>query len=73
MKPLLLFAFSFPILLIGQSLIANGGFEDLNICVEYGAKCAPEAWFRIPPTEVNVNTKKIPRVYEGKIIRDRGH
>jgi outer membrane protein OmpA-like peptidoglycan-associated protein len=27
-----------------QNLIANGGFEDENICTEYIKNCAPEAW-----------------------------
>ncbi|PZR26653.1 MAG: hypothetical protein DI535_13280 [Citrobacter freundii] len=27
-----------------QGLLANGGFEDVNICTEYNAPCAPEAW-----------------------------
>ncbi len=49
-----------------QELIANGGFEEYNICTEYDAPCAPEAWFRLPPTEINVKLKKVPRVYEGK-------
>lgn len=31
-----------------QNLVANTGFEDRNICIEYGVKCAPEAWFFIP-------------------------
>ena len=31
--------------LFGQSLVANGGFEDENTCTELKAKCAPEAWF----------------------------
>jgi hypothetical protein len=39
-----------------QNLFANGGFEDRNICTEFQAKCAAEAWFRIPLTAVtNVN------------------
>jgi outer membrane protein OmpA-like peptidoglycan-associated protein len=33
-----------------QNLFANPGFEDINICVEYHAACAPEAWFNIPAT-----------------------
>lgn len=49
-----------------QELIANGGFEAYNVCTEYDAPCAPEAWFRLPPTEINVKLKKVPRVYEGK-------
>lgn len=27
-----------------QNLVANGGFEDENICTEYTKNCAPEAW-----------------------------
>jgi outer membrane protein OmpA-like peptidoglycan-associated protein len=27
-----------------QSLVLNGGFEDVNICTEFIAECAPEAW-----------------------------
>ncbi|HVZ56168.1 MAG TPA: OmpA family protein [Chitinophagaceae bacterium] len=28
----------------GQDLLANGDFEDENICTEYQVNCAPEAW-----------------------------
>lgn len=31
-----------------QNLVGNTGFEERNICVEYGVKCAPEAWFFMP-------------------------
>src|SRR5256885_817227 len=27
-----------------QNLLANGGFEDENICSEYKKNCSPEAW-----------------------------
>jgi outer membrane protein OmpA-like peptidoglycan-associated protein len=27
-----------------QNLLANGGFEEENICLEYSVNCAPEAW-----------------------------
>ena len=27
-----------------QGLLANGGFEDVNVCTEYNVACAPEAW-----------------------------
>lgn len=27
-----------------QNLVANAQFEDQNVCVEYNATCAPEAW-----------------------------
>ncbi|WP_207497307.1 OmpA family protein [Aridibaculum aurantiacum] len=31
-----------------QNLVANGSFEDRNVCTEYNAACAPEGWFFIP-------------------------
>ena len=41
-----------------QNLLANPGLEDINICTEYHAPCAPEAWFnvhvlRIPPLQAD--------------------
>jgi outer membrane protein OmpA-like peptidoglycan-associated protein len=38
-----------------QNLVANGNFDDRNICLEYHTFCAPEAWFRVPLTPVNVS------------------
>lgn len=29
---------------VAQNLVANGDFEDENICTEYTKNCAPEAW-----------------------------
>jgi outer membrane protein OmpA-like peptidoglycan-associated protein len=54
-----------PILINAQALILNGGFEELNICKEFKAKCAPEAWFRIPSTDVSIKVKGVKRVFEG--------
>jgi len=34
------------------NLLANGSFEDINICTEYEAPCAPAAWFIVTPTKV---------------------
>lgn len=31
--------------LSAQTLVANGGFEEVNTCVEYQMPCGPEAWF----------------------------
>lgn len=42
--PLLLFVSSAN----AQNWILNGDFEDQNVCTEYSARCAPEAWFRLP-------------------------
>lgn len=33
-----------PPVLHAQNLVANGSFEDENICTEYQKNCAPEAW-----------------------------
>jgi outer membrane protein OmpA-like peptidoglycan-associated protein len=33
-----------------QELLANGGFEDENICTEYHINCAPEAWICTSPS-----------------------
>lgn len=49
-----------------QNLLFNGSFEDINTCTEYNAPCASEAWFRIPPTDVNVNTKKTSSFRRGR-------
>ncbi len=38
-----------------QNLLANGNFDDKNICLEYRAGCAPEAWFRIPLAPVAIS------------------
>lgn len=50
MKQLLLFVPILSVLLLAgingrcQNLIANGSFEDANLCTEYHKYCAPEAW-----------------------------
>jgi len=45
MKPCLLYCLLLvPVLAHTQNLVANGGFEDENICTEYQKNCAPEAW-----------------------------
>ena len=67
-----------PLIVGAQNLLANGGFEEVNTCEEYNAKCAPEAWFRIPPTDVNVNTRKINAVFEGNyseiiVVENKNH
>jgi outer membrane protein OmpA-like peptidoglycan-associated protein len=36
-----------------QSLVANGGFEEENICTEYNINCAPEAWVSTGNTYTN--------------------
>ncbi len=34
-----------------QNWVLNGGFEERNVCREYKAQCAPEAWFHFPVSE----------------------
>ncbi|HVU56705.1 MAG TPA: OmpA family protein [Puia sp.] len=41
-----------------QTLLANGGFEDVNTCTEYHAQCAPAAWFTVSPPEFAWPTAK---------------
>lgn len=65
--------FSFSILLIcnavkSQNLLANPGFEEFNICVEYRALCAPEAWFNIPATNILVNSRVAPDPVSGHML-----
>ena len=38
-----------------QNLLANGNFEDRNICTEFRSGCAPEAWFRFPLSAVTAS------------------
>jgi len=49
-----------------QNLLANGDFEDSNMCSEYQVKCAPEAWFRYPPIELDLHLRDVDLVYQGK-------
>ncbi|MFI5128495.1 MAG: OmpA family protein [Chitinophagales bacterium] len=45
MKYLLIFSLLLPSsLLFSQNLLVNGGFEEENICTEYGVNCSPEGW-----------------------------
>ncbi|RYY67251.1 MAG: OmpA family protein [Chitinophagaceae bacterium] len=42
-----------------QNLLANPGFEEINICTEYHAPCAPEAWFYMRPASNPLVTGRI--------------
>jgi outer membrane protein OmpA-like peptidoglycan-associated protein len=46
-----------------QNLVANGSFSERNICTEYRAICAPEAWFFIP-TYVKSSVKEDSNYFE---------
>ncbi len=39
-----LLSLAFPLFVLSQNLLMNGGFEDENICAEYQKNCAPEGW-----------------------------
>jgi outer membrane protein OmpA-like peptidoglycan-associated protein len=47
-----------------QDLLANGGFEEENICTEYKINCAPEAWIS-SYNAFNNYFKEAARAYEG--------
>src|SRR5882724_1572188 len=47
-----------------QNLVANGGFEDENICTEYQKNCAPEAWIATS-LWANYYYYDAPQAYEG--------
>jgi len=51
-----------------QNLFANPGFEDINICTEYHASCAPEAWFHIPATVYPVKGRFAQRPVLGHML-----
>jgi outer membrane protein OmpA-like peptidoglycan-associated protein len=48
-----------------QSLVANGDFEDENICTEYRVLCAPEAWFHFPGVANYFISRNIAKPYSG--------
>ncbi len=50
----------------GQGLIANTSFETRNSCTEYDAECAPEAWFKFPPTIIPLDKLKGTRTFSGE-------
>jgi outer membrane protein OmpA-like peptidoglycan-associated protein len=50
MKLLVLFFLSLPGIAFSQNLVANGDFEEENICAEFKVNCAPEAWIYTVPS-----------------------
>ncbi|MRG46726.1 OmpA family protein [Chitinophaga sp. SYP-B3965] len=38
----------------GQNLVPNPSFEDVNICTEYNAPCAPSAWESVAPESMKL-------------------
>ena len=65
-KSAFIFFLLFSTSLFCQNFLANPSFEDFNKCEEYGAKCAPEAWFRIPPHDLTVTDKALRAPHGGK-------
>jgi len=53
--------------LSAQNFLGNAGFEEINQCEEYGASCAPEAWFRIPPYDLTVTDRADRKPHNGHI------
>lgn len=52
-----------------QNLFANAGFEDINVCTEYHASCAPEAWYYIRPvTNPLVSARVAPKPLLGSNV-----
>ena len=47
-----------------QNLLANGGFEEENICTEYKQNCAPEAWISTS-LQSDYYVYEPPYAYEG--------
>jgi outer membrane protein OmpA-like peptidoglycan-associated protein len=47
-----------------QNLLVNGGFEEENICTEYGVNCAPEGWISSGDA-FNNYFKDAKRAYKG--------
>lgn len=68
MKKLTVFLFLFYSFgLLGQNFLANPSFEEFNKCEEFGSKCAPEAWFRIPPEDLTVSGKVKKPAHQGRV------
>ncbi len=66
-KSVFIFFLLFSTSLWSQNFLANPSFEDINECEEFGAKCAAEAWFRIPPYDLTVTDKALRIPHDGKI------
>lgn len=50
------------------NLLVNPGFEDINICIEYKAPCAPEAWFNVPATNFLIGVGSMVTPREGRML-----
>ena len=67
LRLLLIAVLSFSLNTNAQNLFVNGGFEDVNTCVELHQQCSPEAWFNIRPVAPPQITFT-PLPFEGKEV-----
>jgi outer membrane protein OmpA-like peptidoglycan-associated protein len=51
---------------LAQNLLANGGFEDENICAEYRVNCSPEGWINSTDVPFDSYFKDPKFAFEGK-------
>lgn len=75
MKILLSFLISCCVLPVSaRQLLLNGGFEEENVCTEFNAKCAPEAWISSGST-FNIYFKDRNRAHSGNycMVIQAGH
>ncbi|MFI5133911.1 MAG: OmpA family protein [Chitinophagales bacterium] len=59
-----IFSLLLPFIASSQNLLANGSFEDENICTEYHINCSPEAWISTL-SNFNVYFKDVNRAHTG--------
>src|SRR5258705_694466 len=65
MKFILIFSLLLPSsLLFSQNLLVNGGFEEENVCTEYGVTCSAEGWISSGDA-FNIYFKDPRRAYKG--------
>jgi outer membrane protein OmpA-like peptidoglycan-associated protein len=48
-----------------QNLVANGDFEDENVCTEFRVLCAPEGWFHFPGIANYYVSRNMAKPYSG--------
>lgn len=66
-KSIILILFLYSTVISAQNFLANPGFEDINECEEFDASCASEAWFRIPPYDLNIANNVYRKPHQGKV------
>ena len=55
-----------------QNLLANGGFEEVNICTEFRAPCSPAGWFIVTAGSMSLPAKSgvrtMPFIYDNVVM-----